>query len=439
MIREILRYIHNNGSIALVLRLIGIRKRRATMTIWQLMVTGVVQVGQRGWIPTVKSGRVAKLFKRVTKIRIFLTVPEWWGGGAVYYLNEQIRTFDKETVSLVVSPSGHGRVLAVRIYVGPDKQERILVNGLSALNRLPAGKVADVVVSTIVAWHDVVGRPEMDDRGIAELMDQILSVKKANRCKLLYLLHDYYCFCPRLFLVPYEGQYCALETDADACAQCCKDGVKDCDVIASGTDARRWREVMRKFLIEVDEIRAFCTDTVSRMKRVFPEFQYTLVPHREPHDIKRQPKLKFDSLTIGVIGNISRYKGVAEVVKLSRYLSSINSSVKIVVVGGLFMDNLPALSNVIQTGHYGQGELPDLIERYGINIVWFSSTFPETFSYVMHEIMQMNLPVVAYDRGAQCDCAKGYALGRVIPSVTPESTWDTIQNLFKEMKGCYGR
>lgn len=437
--KRLVRYIYYNGFVVLALRLIGVRVRRDTMTIWQMFAEGVWRVGCRGLIPTRKSWKIARICENATKIRIFLTVPEWWGGGAVYYLNEQIKAFERGVISLVVSPAGIGQMLTVRVYDGPDKIVRFLIDNMSALHYLPHGKVEDVVVSTIVAWHDVIGLDEMNDAGIEKLMHQILSVKHATGCKLLYLLHDYYCFCPRLFLVPYEGHYCAKETDVAACVACCKNGVRDCDIIASGTDAAHWREVMVKFLSEADEIRAFCEDTVRRMKQVFPQFDYTLVPHPEPTAIKRKAHIKFDDLRVGIIGNISRYKGVAEVIKLAQYLSKVAPDVRIVVIGKLCADNIPNFTNVYQTGRYDPVDLPNLVEKYGINVAFFSSTFPETFSYVMHEIVQLGLPVVSYDRGAQRDCAQAYEYGMVIPETTPEATWVTIQNLYRKMKNRNGR
>lgn len=435
MIRRIASYIYNFGLGGLLLRLMGVRRQSPKMTVWRFIFSGVSCIGHYGLLPTFKSIKVARLCKRASRIRIFLTVPESWGGGAAYYLNEQIRSFTKDQLSLVVSPSGLGRSLVVRVYVGPQKVERVFVDSLSALNHLPRGKVEDVVVSTIVAWHDVVGQSRIDQVGIAELMRQILAIKHANKCKLLYLLHDYYCVCPRLFLVGDDGQYCRGEFTGDKCNECCAQDVDCVDRIAGGTDVMKWRKTMNDFLREADEIRAFCADTIRRMNRVFPQYSFTLVPHPEPRDIMRKPTLQFKKLQVGVIGNISCYKGAAEVVRLSRYLETINEACKIVVIGNLRMDNLPALPNVIQTGSYRQAELPDLVEKYNVNIALFSSTVPETYSYVMHEIIQLGMPVVSYDRGAQCDCAKEYRYGKVIPEVTPESTWKAIQELYCEMKG----
>ena len=38
-----------------------------------------------------------------------------------------------------------------------------------------------------------------------------------------------------------------------------------------------------------------------------------------------------------------------------------------------------------------------------MNAFWFPSIWPETFSFVAHEMKAMGLPVLAYDIGAQAD------------------------------------
>ena len=86
----------------------------------------------------------------------------------------------------------------------------------------------------------------------------------------------------------------------------------------------------------------------------------------------------------------------------------------------------------MQTGPYHQEDLPDLVEKTGVNIVLFPSTFPETFSYVMHEIMQMELPVVAFDRGAQGESARTYRFGIIAKDMSSAGIFKALGNLFEK-------
>ena len=52
------------------------------------------------------------------------------------------------------------------------------------------------------------------------------------------------------------------------------------------------------------------------------------------------------------------------------------------------------------TGDYRRDDLVDLIEANGINLFFFPSICPETFSYVIEEMICSALPIVAFDLGA---------------------------------------
>ena len=66
------------------------------------------------------------------------------------------------------------------------------------------------------------------------------------------------------------------------------------------------------------------------------------------------------------------------------------------------------------TGRYMRSELPDLVEHYGVDMVWFPSIWPETFSYVTEEVMDMGLPIACFDIGAPAERVRGYAGGLVL-------------------------
>ena len=66
------------------------------------------------------------------------------------------------------------------------------------------------------------------------------------------------------------------------------------------------------------------------------------------------------------------------------------------------------------TGTYRRDDLVDLIEANGINLFFFPSICPETFSYVTEEMIRLDVPIVAFDLGAPgerlCDATRRRAL-----------------------------
>ena len=61
------------------------------------------------------------------------------------------------------------------------------------------------------------------------------------------------------------------------------------------------------------------------------------------------------------------------------------------------------------TGRYQREELPELVQKYEIDIFIIPSVCPETFSYTTQEIMMMNMPLMVFDLGAPAERVKEYA------------------------------
>jgi len=101
------------------------------------------------------------------------------------------------------------------------------------------------------------------------------------------------------------------------------------------------------------------------------------------------------------VGRIAAHKGAAQVARLARHIEETGANARITVFGTL---EEPAPASVVsQTGAYSAEALSALVAEQGVNVFWFPSMLPETFSFVVHEMKAMGLPVLAYDVGAQAD------------------------------------
>jgi glycosyltransferase involved in cell wall biosynthesis len=85
------------------------------------------------------------------------------------------------------------------------------------------------------------------------------------------------------------------------------------------------------------------------------------------------------------------------------------------------------------TGAYKHEDLVGLIEANKINLAFFPSICPETFSYVTEEMIRLELPVVAFDLGAPGERLRGYRKGRLCPEVTAESALSTLLRYHEEL------
>jgi len=72
---------------------------------------------------------------------------------------------------------------------------------------------------------------------------------------------------------------------------------------------------------------------------------------------------------------------------------------------------------VIVTGEYKREELPSLIKKYNVGVVFIPSIWPETFSFTTEEIMMMELPLAVFDIGAPPERVRNYKKGLVIEKI----------------------
>jgi hypothetical protein len=70
---------------------------------------------------------------------------------------------------------------------------------------------------------------------------------------------------------------------------------------------------------------------------------------------------------------------------------------------------------VVETGPYERNALADLLTTHKIHVVLMLSIWPETFSYVTHELIKLRVPLLSYDIGAQGDAIRQYPFGITIP------------------------
>jgi glycosyltransferase involved in cell wall biosynthesis len=72
------------------------------------------------------------------------------------------------------------------------------------------------------------------------------------------------------------------------------------------------------------------------------------------------------------------------------------------------------------------------VDASGANVFLFASIWPETFSYVAHELCSMGLPVVCFDMGAQADLIHFYRKGTVIKLAKSRDLLEELVRVWEE-------
>ena len=164
------------------------------------------------------------------------------------------------------------------------------------------------------------------------------------------------------------------------------------------------------------------------MKKAYPQIddaKILHIPHKVTYLPSRLPRVKISSqLRIGIVGNIGFHKGALVVKALANEIKARGIDLKIVIIGTIDVSCDPSV--VSQTGSYKHEEMPNLIERAGVNVMLFPSIWPETFSYVVQELIDMDLPVASFDFGAPAERLNIYSKGLVLDSFDPSRVLDNL-------------
>lgn len=249
------------------------------------------------------------------------------------------------------------------------------------------------------------------------LLDWLTRFLRDTGTQATIALHDFYMTCPSLFLIDYRQQYCALPDDED-CAHCF--GKVHLDFPVGASSIGHWRAGWRALFQTRPTLLAFSNSTAALVTKIYPESAPDIVVR--PHSLKVfqahpvSPDLT-RPLHIGIVGAVSWHKGREVVKALCEEIERNQLPIRITVIGTLVPDYVAPCLHV--TGPYPRDGLAGAIEASQANMFFFPSIWPETFSYVAHEIMACGVPFCCFDIGAPAESAQHYRLGRTFPIDTP--------------------
>ncbi len=251
---------------------------------------------------------------------------------------------------------------------------------------------------------------------------------------LTFAVHDYFSVCPSFVLLDADGRYCGIP-DVSVCAACLRRHPARYVALSPPTEIGPWRALWGRCLRAADEIRCFSDSTRKLMLRAYPELdaaRISVIPHRVDYLPARLPRLDHDApLVIGIIGQISEQKGALVVRDMLAQVDRDHPDIRMVVIGTL--DIALRSERLKVTGNYRHDELVDLIEKNGVNLFFFPSICPETFSYVTEEMILLDLPVVAFDLGAPGERLRGYGNARLCREVSAASALATLVDFHRQL------
>ena len=265
--------------------------------------------------------------------------------------------------------------------------------------------------------------------------DWIAAMRAAHPgARLTFAMHDYFAVCPSFVLLDADGRYCGIP-DVAECANCLPRHQARYVALSPPTEIGPWRALWGRCLAAADEVRCFSDSTRRLLRRAYPDLaadRISVIPHQVDYVPARLPALDHSApLVVGIIGQISEQKGALVVKEMVARIDREHLDIRVVVIGTL---DVPVKSERLRvTGPYRHEELVDLIEANGINLFFFPSVCPETFSYVTEEMIRLEVPIVAFDLGAPGDRLRSYGNARLCEEISARSALATLVDFHAQL------
>lgn len=323
------------------------------------------------------------------------------GGGASLYLDKIIQEQSKLAPNLTVSYNFKLQVFELNVSYLYVSYTNYFENENDLFSFLELIEIEEVLYNNIVSYPNQL-----------YFLNKLYAFTKNK--KLVIALHDYLPICSSFTLLNSSSSFCGAETDLSLCENCIK---KNPHIEDKTISQSNWRNEWEKLLTSSSEVLAFSESSKSLFLKVYPNLnpkKIQVVPHQLPKPINGKPLLSLKKeLHVGVVGNIlDTHKGL-QVIDALLYTFNKNNYGFITVIGNV--GNLKNKSERIKsTGTYNAANLPSIIYNSNINVFLFTSVWPETFSFVTDELINMNVPVVCFNIGAPAERVSNYEKGKII-------------------------
>ena len=213
-------------------------------------------------------------------------------------------------------------------------------------------------------------------------------------------VHDYSWICPQITLTDLSGRYCG-EPDLASCERCIQEKPP---LLDEDITVEELRQRSARLLGGARNVVVPSQDVARRITRYTGPLPLQVTGWDDIRPVPYQPVADSDRLggrlRVGVIGAIGPHKGFDVLLACAEDAGLRNLPLDFVLIGFSTDDAaLFATGRVFVTGAYEDEELPELIRREQLNLVFLPSVCPETWSYALSNAWSAGLGVVAFGLG----------------------------------------
>ncbi|MGH6834029.1 MAG: glycosyltransferase [Methylocella sp.] len=225
-------------------------------------------------------------------------------------------------------------------------------------------------------------------------------------------LHDYVSICPQLWLLDQRFAYCGVPP-ARICNTCLRE--RSPPVPAESISA--WRREWHGTLTKADRVVAPSYFVKEAISKVFPDLAISVVPHYEEWQHASFAPVEpsnSDIREIAVLGNLGAHKGRDIIYSCARDSCVRSLPLRFVVFGSIDVEESQLGGKLRKMGTYERANLGDHLARTKCRIGFLPSIWPETFSFVLSELLAFGLYPVVFNLGAQAERLSAAGTGSIL-------------------------
>jgi O-antigen biosynthesis protein len=210
--------------------------------------------------------------------------------------------------------------------------------------------------------------------------------------------------------------YCGEPPQA-VCDACVAQNGSPFGILGVGLWRRRWRRLLssaRRVFVPDD-------DVGKRLARYIPGVPMTVRPHPESARLPRVSHRVRTSTSdhvprrIGVIGQIGVHKGWKVLCACAQDVLERDLPLVFVVIGSTPDDIHARLLGMEVSGPFLENALAAFVSKAAIDMVFLPSVWPETYSFVLSQVLELGLYPVAFNLGAIANRIRTLRCGTLLP------------------------
>ncbi len=363
---------------------------------------------------------------RARAIPRLLHITHSWGGGIEKWVRE-FAAADLRARHLVLSPHGAAPYHGSELRLFPDTEADAPAASFALRPAIPATAVEHEGYRA--ALDAVIHRYGVEEVVVSSLIGHSLDALRTG-LPTLVVCHDYYPYCPALNIT--FGQTC------ESCAparleECTRGNPLHCHFPSVPPFA--WLELRRAFAEATASpgirLVAPSPSVVEHFGRLMPELSGRFI--LEPHGTRRisppAPPPSLDPaqpLRVLVPGLLSTLKGKDLLLAMANSLACF-AEVFLLGCGG-YGEEFRGLPGFHVIPAYAWEDLPALVSRIAPDVALLASIAPETFSYTLQEMLDLQIPVLATRLGSFADSIEDGRNGFLAPP-EPQAILERLREL----------